>query len=109
MFKFLKKLFTGDAAPSEAPTEAPYKVEPPVLDKVAVVNAQPLPVTAPVESAPRRAKDSRGKFIADDPNTPENEAWVGGVAPARKKPAAKKPAVKKPAVIKAPAKKKTGR
>ena len=23
-----------------------------------------------------RARDEQGRFIADDPNTPENEAWV---------------------------------
>jgi hypothetical protein len=25
----------------------------------------------------KRARTSRGKYIADDPNTPKNEAWVG--------------------------------
>jgi len=24
----------------------------------------------------KRARDSKGRFIADDPNTPENEAYV---------------------------------
>ena len=23
-----------------------------------------------------RARDSKGRYIADDPDTPENEAWV---------------------------------
>jgi hypothetical protein len=36
---------------------------------------------------PTRARDDKGHFIADDPTTPENEAWVGGVAP---EPAKKK-------------------
>jgi hypothetical protein len=34
------------------------------------------------ESKPRRARDSSGKFIKDDPSTPDyNEAWEGGKAP----------------------------
>ena len=30
---------------------------------------------------PRRARTKKGWFAKDDPTTPENEAWVGGVAP----------------------------
>ena len=30
---------------------------------------------------PKRARNKKGHYIADDPNTPENEAWVGGKAP----------------------------
>lgn len=31
---------------------------------------------------PKRARDKDGKFISDDPETPDhNEAWVGGKAP----------------------------
>ena len=34
---------------------------------------------------PKRARDKDGKFIADDPSTPDyNEAWVGGKAPQKK-------------------------
>jgi hypothetical protein len=49
----------------------------------------PTPVNTPevktviVAPAPQRAKDAQGRFQADDPATPENEAWVGGVAPAK--------------------------
>ena len=25
---------------------------------------------------PKRARNDKGHYIADDPNTPENEAWV---------------------------------
>jgi hypothetical protein len=28
-----------------------------------------------------RARDEQGRFVGDDPSTPENEAWVGGIAP----------------------------
>ena len=34
---------------------------------------------------PRRARNKRGWFAKDDPTTPENEAWVGGVAPKPKR------------------------
>ena len=37
------------------------------------------------EEKPKRARDEDGHFIADDPSTPENEAWVGGVSPSKKK------------------------
>lgn len=48
-----------------------------------------------------RARDEKGHYIADDPKTPENEAWVekavGAVkkSVAKKKPAAKKKTTKK--------------
>ena len=34
---------------------------------------------------PKRARNAKGQLMADDPNTPENEAWEGGVAPPKKK------------------------
>lgn len=49
----------------------------------------PAPVTTQevktvvIAPAPQRAKDAQGRFQADDPATPANEAWVGGVAPAK--------------------------
>mgnify|MGYP003108574244 CR=1 FL=1 len=40
-------------------------------------------VTADVE--PTRARTETGKFVADDPSTPDvNEAWKGGKAPKKK-------------------------
>jgi hypothetical protein len=42
-------------------------------------------------AAPQRAKSTDGKFVADNPATPTNEAWVGGKAPAKK---ARKPVQK---------------
>ena len=44
-----------------------------------------------------RARGPKGKFLADDPSTPENEAWVEKPVKAKtttRKPAAKKPAAK---------------
>ena len=37
-----------------------------------------------------RARSSKGAFIADDPATPENEAWVEKAAKPKAKPKAKK-------------------
>ena len=67
MFKFIKKIL-GLATEEEK----------------AAARAKPVAVAAKVEEKPQRAKNARGKFIADDPTTPENEAWVGGKAPAKK-------------------------
>jgi hypothetical protein len=49
-------------------------------------------------SKPTRARTSKGKFVADNPTTPKNEAWEGGKAPKKKttrKTATKKTAKKK--------------
>jgi hypothetical protein len=106
MFGFLKKIFGNNDTATHEQTQSPYKVEAPVV-------AAPVVEAAPVaEAVPERAKDATGKFVADDPATPENEAWVGGQAPARKPAAikaAKKPAAKKPAEKKAPARKKAAK
>lgn len=74
MFKFLKNLFGLDnqeTVKEILTPQAPYKIEPP---------------TAPAaDSKPERAKDAKGKFVADNPSTPDvNEAWKGGKAPAKK-------------------------
>ena len=47
-------------------------------------------------STPKRARKG-GKFVADDPTTPQNEAWVGGKAPKKKatKKTPRKKAIKK--------------
>ena len=65
-------LVRGKAEPSPAPTP--------------VVESTPAPepvVEEVVTEEPVRARNERGHFIADDPSTPENEAWVGGIAPKR--------------------------
>ena len=137
MFGFLKKLFGGDAATNQEAgvqiEQVPYKTEPPVVEnKVEAANRQPVKCgcgrsesgfcvglhrlsekewavhDANPKKTPQRAKNEKGQFLADDPATPENEAWVGGKTPAKKKPAAIKSA-KKPAAKKAPAKKKAAK
>jgi len=103
MLKWLKSLF--EVPKKEQAPEAPYKVE--VVPEVATPAAEvkkparkprPKPVAKPeVQPAaktpaanPKRAKVN-GKFVRDDPATPENEAWVGGVAPPKKPKAPRKP------------------
>ena len=40
----------------------------------------------PVEASGQRARDSKGRYKADDKSTPNvNEAWVGGKAPKKRK------------------------
>ncbi len=36
-------------------------------------------------SKPKRARNAKGHLKADDPTTEANEAWIGGVAPKKKK------------------------
>lgn len=65
-----------------------------------VTPVEPEPVVEP-----KRARKD-GKFVADDPSTPDiNEAWVGGKAP--KKTTKKKKVTKKKTAKKKVAKKKT--
>lgn len=72
--------------------------------KVEAVEATASPAAAVVETQitdavtiaekpakPKRARTAKGKLKADDKATPEvNEAWEGGVAPAKKPRAARK-------------------
>ena len=56
-----------------------------------------MPIEKKVEEVkvtkPVRARNKRGHYVKDDPSTPENEAWVGGVAPKRvRKRRTRKPA-----------------
>lgn len=47
--------------------------------------AEPVPEHAKSAAQPRRARDGKGKFVGDKPETSVvNEAWVGGQAPAKK-------------------------
>jgi hypothetical protein len=45
--------------------------------------AAPAPAPAPTPT-PEPVRDDKGHYVADDPSTPENEAWVGGKAPKKK-------------------------
>ena len=62
---------------------------PAVVEEIVAIIEEPPAVEKPA-AKPKRAKVN-GKFVKDDPATPENEAWEGGVAPPKKPKAAPKP------------------
>ena len=66
----IRKICTGNPA-EQFVTDSVIRM--PIEKKVEEVK-----VTKPV-----RARNKRGHYVKDDPTTPENEAWVGGVAPKR--------------------------
>jgi len=70
--------------------EAVVEVTPPVAEVAAPAVTEELVIVKPA-AKPKRAKVD-GKFVKDNPATPENEAWEGGVAPVKKprKPRSKK-------------------
>jgi hypothetical protein len=84
----------------ETTTPAPVVVVETVVDPAPVVVTETVEITAEPSAVekpaakPKRAKVN-GKFVKDDPATPENEAWEGGVAPAKKPKAPPKPRSKK--------------
>jgi hypothetical protein len=79
----------------ETTTPAPVAVEPaPVVVEETVAIIDEPPVVEKPAAKPKRAKVN-GKFVKDDPATPENEAWEGGVAPAKKPKAPPKTRSKK--------------
>jgi len=60
-----------------------------VVEETVAIIEEPSAVEKPA-AKPKRAKVN-GKFVKDDPATPENEAWEGGVAPPKKPKAPPKP------------------
>ena len=84
----IKKICTGNPVEQFITVQnvrynVPHKVEEvkvtPTVKKKSVVQKVKEAVT------PKRARNKKGQLVADDPNTPENEAWEGGVAPPKKK------------------------
>tara|TARA_R110002012_G_scaffold292973_1_gene488366 strand:+ start:313 stop:540 length:228 start_codon:yes stop_codon:yes gene_type:complete len=60
----------------------------PVVEKSVDVQAKSKEIADEIREKvepPVRKRTIKGKFVADDPSTPDvNEAWVGGKAPAKK-------------------------
>jgi len=89
-----------EAAPVAVETPAPVVETTTTPAPVAVIEPAPVAVEETVAivekpaAKPKRAKVN-GKFAKDDPATPENEAWEGGVAPPKKPKAPAKPRSKK--------------
>ena len=84
----IKKICTGNPVEQFITVQnvrynVPHKVEEvkvtPTVKKKSVVQKVKEAVT------PKRARNKKGQLVADDPNTPENEALEGGVAPPKKK------------------------
>ena len=69
----IRKICTGNPA-EQFITDSVVRV--PVVKEV----EEEVKVT---KTKPVRARNKRGHYVKDDPTTPENEAWVGGVAPKR--------------------------
>jgi hypothetical protein len=88
------------AVVNETTTPAPVVVVETVVDPAPVVVTETVaiidepPAVEKPAAKPKRAKVN-GKFVKDDPATPENEAWEGGVAPAKKPKAPPKTRSKK--------------
>ena len=61
--------------------------------KVGGASAKASSSDSPKSSGKVRARTKKGHFVKDDPNTPENEAWVDEKP--KKKAAAKAPAKKR--------------
>ena len=70
----IRKICTGNPA-EQFITDSVVRV--PVVKEV----EEEVKVT---KTKPVRARNKRGHYVKDDPSTPENEAWVGGLAPKRK-------------------------
>ena len=71
----IRKICTGNPA-EQFITDSVVRV--PVVKEV---EEEEVKVT---KTKPVRARNKRGHYVKDDPSTPENEAWVGGLAPKRK-------------------------
>tara|TARA_B100001996_G_C18627057_1_gene580198 strand:- start:285 stop:530 length:246 start_codon:yes stop_codon:yes gene_type:complete len=73
----------------------------PNLGRIVTVGEEPeAPAPAPepepeAEATGERARNDKGHYVKDDPNTPENEAYTDGKTPTKKKAAAKKNTKKK--------------
>lgn len=88
----------GHATPKEdAPKEEVSQVVSILAEPVHGAHSKPVEdqitdsVTIEKTVKPKRAKTAKGKFKADDKSTPEvNEAWEGGIAPAKKPRAPRK-------------------
>ena len=83
---------TPPLAVEETTTLAPIAIVEPatvVVEETVAIVEEPPAVEKPA-AKPKRAKVN-GKFVKDDPATPENEAWEGGVAPPKKPKAPPKP------------------
>jgi hypothetical protein len=73
-----------------------------IVEQIKAKKAEMKELESVANNEIKRARDEKGHYVADDPDTPDiNEAWEGGKAPKKKaKTTAKKKTVKKKTVSK---------
>ena len=88
----IKKICTGNPVEQFITVQnvrynVPHKVEEVKVTPTVKKTTKRKSVVQKVKEAvtPKRARNKKGQLMADDPNTPENEAWEGGKAPPKKK------------------------
>ena len=93
----IKKICTGNPVEQFITVQnvrynVPHKVEEVKVTPTVKKTTKRKSVVQKVKDAvtPKRARNKKGQLMADDPNTPENEAWEGGVAPPKKKTTTRK-------------------
>ena len=93
----IKKICTGNPVEQFITVQnvrynVPHKVEEVKVTPTVKKTVKKKSVVQKVKDAvtPKRARNKKGQLMADDPNTPENEAWEGGKAPPKKKTTTRK-------------------
>ena len=93
----IKKICTGNPVEQFITVQnvrynVPHKVEEVKVTPTVKKTTKRKSVVQKVKEAvtPKRARNKKGQLMADDPNTPENEAWEGGKAPPKKKTTTRK-------------------
>ena len=93
----IKKICTGNPVEQFITVQnvrynVPHKVEEVKVTPTVKKTTKRKSVVQKVKDAvtPKRARNKKGQLMADDPNTPENEAWEGGKAPPKKKTTTRK-------------------
>ena len=88
----IKKICTGNPVEQFITVQnvrynVPHKVEEVKVTPTVKKTVKKRSVVQKVKDAvtPKRARNKKGQLMADDPNTPENEAWEGGKVPSKKK------------------------
>ena len=88
----IKKICTGNPVEQFITVQnvrynVPHKVEEVKVTPTVKKTVKKRSVVQKVKDAvtPKRARNKKGQLVADDPSTPENEAWEGGKAPPKKK------------------------
>ncbi len=97
----IKKICTGNPVEQFITVQnvrynVPHKVEEVKVTPTVKKTVKKKSIAQKVKEAvtPKRARNKKGQLVANDPSTPENEAWEGGVAPPKKKTTTRKRKIK---------------